>query len=113
MNDLEKAIKSIELSMKDESAPFTIELGENKFYCVIDKALEIALSVMREKLEWERTNGWISRNDDVPKMKTGDVLATNGDIILTAPASTVRNNIHITHWMPLPEPPKPSGGETD
>lgn len=45
---------------------------------------------------------WIPVSDRLPE--TGEVLATNGDVIAVAPASSVRRkDTYITHWMPLPE----------
>ena len=51
---------------------------------------------------------WIPVSDRLPE--TGEVLATNGDVIAVAPASSVRRkDTYITHWMPLPEPPESEG----
>ena len=48
---------------------------------------------------------WISVKDRLPL--TGTVLATDGIIVITAPASSVtKDGPAITHWMPLPEPPE-------
>ena len=48
---------------------------------------------------------WISVNDRLPKM--GTVLVTDGKIVITAPSSSVTaDGPAITHWMPLPEPPR-------
>ena len=46
---------------------------------------------------------WISVKDRKPEC--GTVLATNGRIVITAPASSVRSQTAFTYWMPLPEPP--------
>lgn len=44
---------------------------------------------------------WISVKDRLPK--TGTVLATDGQIVITAPSSSVTaDGQAITHWMPLP-----------
>lgn len=44
---------------------------------------------------------WISVKDRLPK--TGTVLATDGQVVITAPASSVTaDGPAITHWMPLP-----------
>ena len=50
---------------------------------------------------------WISVEDRLPK--TGTVLATDGKVVITAPSSSVTLGGAITHWMPLPEPPKNRG----
>lgn len=48
---------------------------------------------------------WISVKDRLPK--GGTVLATDGRVVITAPSSSVTvDGPAITHWMPLPEPPK-------
>ena len=50
-------------------------------------------------------SGWISVKERLPK--TGTVLVTDGKIVITAPSSSVtKDGLAITHWMPLPEPPK-------
>lgn len=37
----------------------------------------------------------------------GTVLATDGNVVITAPSSSVTaDGPAITHWMPLPEPPE-------
>ena len=58
--------------------------------------------------EWTWKQGvseWISVKERLPEV--GTVLATDGRIVITAPSSSVTaDGIAITHWMPLPEPPK-------
>lgn len=51
---------------------------------------------------------WISVEDRLPAEEkyNGTVLATGGDIVITAPSSSVTRTGAITHWMPLPQPPK-------
>ena len=53
-------------------------------------------------------NDWISVEDRMPAEEkyNGAVLATGGDIVITAPSSSVTRTGAITHWMPLPKPPK-------
>lgn len=47
---------------------------------------------------------WISVKDRLPQ--TGTILATDGRVVITAPASSVTaDGPAITHWMPLPELP--------
>ena len=47
---------------------------------------------------------WISVNDRLPSY--GTVLVTDGNIVITAPSSSVTTDGQaITHWMPLPEAP--------
>lgn len=50
-------------------------------------------------------NEWISVKERLPETRT--VLATDGVVVITAPASSVaEDGPAITHWMPLPEPPE-------
>ena len=51
---------------------------------------------------------WISVKDRLPTDVgyNGTVLATDGNIVITAPSSSVTRTGAITHWMPLPQPPK-------
>lgn len=52
-----------------------------------------------------KRSDWISVKDRIPL--GGTVLATDGKIVITAPASSViANGDVITHWMPLPGLPK-------
>ena len=55
MTDLEKAIKSIETAMCEDA--LTIEICGVKFFLVIGKALNIALDIMREKMELDQKGG--------------------------------------------------------
>lgn len=65
----------------------------------------------------EPNPGWISVKDRLPDrldeylvVNCGKVgLAIYHDGLWFAPT----RNVEITHWMPLPEPPKMEGGETD
>lgn len=61
---------------------------------------DMAISALRA----QKKQSWISVKDRLPV--TGNVLATDGQIIITAPSSSVRSRKSITHWMPLPEPPE-------
>lgn len=65
---------------------------------------------IEEALRAQQKQSWISVQDRLPV--TGNVLATDGQIIITAPSSSVRNRKFITHWMPLPELPK-EGDDND
>ena len=48
---------------------------------------------------------WISVGEQLPKY--GTVLTTDGNVVITAPSSSVTaDGPAITHWMPLPEPPE-------
>ena len=51
---------------------------------------------------------WISVKERLPEddKYNGTVLATDGSIVITAPPSSVTEDGFITHWMPLPQPPK-------
>lgn len=50
------------------------------------------------------TRRWISVKECLPY--GGTVLATDGVTVIIAPSSSVHPAGAITHWMPLPEPPK-------
>ena len=51
------------------------------------------------------TPQWISVKERLPM--EGTVLATDGNVVITAPSSSVTaDGPAITHWMPLPEPPE-------
>lgn len=63
--------------------------------------LEQAICMVHETPTITRPTGWISVKDRLPK--TGTVLATDGRVVITAPASSVTaDGPAITHWMPLP-----------
>ena len=65
---------------------------------------ESVLQVIDDTPTIPQTSGWINVKDRLPK--TGTVLATDGRVVITAPASSVTaDGPAITHWMPLPEPP--------
>ena len=51
---------------------------------------------------------WISVKDKLPRDEkyNGTILATDGVTVITAPSSSVAPGGTITHWIPLPEPPK-------
>lgn len=64
----------------------------------------IALENYRELTQADKPD-WISVKDRTPK--SGTVLATDGKIVITAPASSVTaDGEAITHWMPLPGLPR-------
>ena len=79
-------------------------------------ALDMAISVLRAQQEQESKplNGWISVKDRLPRC--GDrVIMTDGvfvcEAFLSISGKWVRNGIgwiesEITHWMPMPNPPK-------
>lgn len=78
----------------------------------IEEPMSLYILARIEELERQasRAPAWISVKDRLPV--TGNVLATDGQIIITAPSSSVRNRKSITHWMPLPELPK-EGADND
>ena len=68
------------------------------------KVIEGFVNVIKTAHTITRPTGWISVEDRLPK--TGTVLATDGRVVITAPASSVTaDGTAITHWMPWPEPP--------
>ena len=73
-----------------------------KLMPVAKKAYEMAISALKYP-----QGEWISVKDRLPK--TGTVLATDGKVVITAPSPSVTLGGVITHWMPLPEPPKNRG----
>ena len=65
--------------------------------------LEQAICMVHEAPTITPPTGWISVKGRLPK--TGTVLATDGQVVITAPASSVTaDGPAITHWMPFPEP---------
>lgn len=72
----------------------------------VNKGLDIARSAMRNPCAIPTiTTGWISVEEGLPM--EGTVLATDGNVVITAPSSSVTaDGPAITHWMPLPEPPE-------
>lgn len=64
----------------------------------LHQAIDIAIAALTHP------TGWISVEDRIPK--TGTVLATDGRVVITAPASSVTaDGPAITYWMPLPDLP--------
>lgn len=80
-------------------------------------APESVKQLLEEVPTVEPNPGWISVKDRLPDrldeylvVNCGKVgLAIYHDGLWFAPT----RNVEITHWMPLPEPPKMEGGETD
>lgn len=105
---IEEAISWFENRMKNTTMP-----GSRGMFAMAINALRAQKELESNLKELESNdplNGWISVKDRMPV--TGNVLATDGQIIITAPSSSVRNRKSITHWMPLPELPK-EGAEND
>lgn len=100
LREIEAAQKSLE---SDNDVVWELN---KKFF----KGLAWANRIIRDAPAIEIPMKWISVKDRLPV--TGNVLATDGQIIITAPSSSVRNRKSITHWMPLPELPK-EGAEND
>lgn len=77
--------------------------------------IEMILDDIDEMPTLTPPNEWVSVDDGLPE--SGTVLVTDGQVVITAPASSVtRDGPAITHWMPLPEPPDrrpPEGGDAD
>lgn len=87
---------------------------------VIKKGVEEALNepILNGKsvLEWAEIGihsqeRWISVEDRLPDKQPCEYLVVNGNNVETAICLdnmwiTPRRVIKITHWMPLPEPPK-------
>lgn len=64
-----------------------------------------AATMAREAPAITPPNKWISVEERLPM--EGTVLATDGNVVITAPSSSVTaDGPAITHWMPLPEPPE-------
>ena len=92
--------------MTREEAIYWIENLSGNWDGKYREARDMAFDALRAQQE----QSWISVKDRLPV--TGNVLTTDGQIIITAPSSSVRNRKSITHWMPLPEPPK-EGADND
>lgn len=73
---------------------------------------------------YRKQSEWISVEDDLPKNQLARVLVFLKDDEFTKPigfnkidtdryidGKWVRWGKYVTHWMPLPEPPKMKGGE--
>lgn len=62
----------------------------------------------------DKPSGWISVNDRLPEKHVG-VLVYNGSIHedFICSSGYFYDTLDVTHWMPLPEPPKESEGNTN
>ena len=90
--------------------PIDAEKLKNEVKSVFHGALGLTVTgAVHEIIDRQPTltppNEWISVKERLPE--TGTVLATDGAVVITAPASSVtEDGPAITHWMPLPEPPE-------
>ena len=81
-----------------------------------DTAQDVLIMVAKWIDEAPEVNGWIPVTERLPGFDTERVLVLmNGDMILGYPKMDtdryvegiwVRYGDHVTHWMPLPEPPE-------
>ena len=89
---------------------------KEEFYEGAAYALKLAEAAQVGEDERPRKNGWIDAKIDKPKNGLARVLVcVDGVEIIGFPqidtdrcieGEWVRYGSHVTHWMPLPEPPK-------
>lgn len=88
----------------------------------LHEAVDMAISTLRaQQKSNDPLNGWISVKERLPAEKSGKVLMTDGKKHYIAPREWMHKingaggiyipanhgaGAKITHWMPLPEPPK-------
>ncbi len=95
---IDECIKQMESLRAHCEAMFDDKFASDETWDRDITALDMAIGQMKQA-------GWVSVKNRLPK--TGTVLATDGKIVITAPSSSVTvDGPAITHWMPLPEPPK-------
>lgn len=79
-------------------------------------AIEVAGDAFEAGVEWADGHPrWISVEDELPKGEEAICLLDNGERVIMECDMVDKMNRYsthhyITHWMPLPEPPK-KGGE--
>lgn len=80
----------------------------------IEKAFEAAISALEERQERKKGAGWTSVRDGLPEDQEEVLVCTlsrNGTRNIDKGYLAIDHFIHrgsaqVTHWMPLPKPPK-------
>lgn len=94
-------------ALENESIPFETH-GGGRFIAL--GSVRSAPTIDPESLR--KKGVWISVEDRLPEKNTSVLVSTDNGIVFQCLYAYdgwdlwVRNAVNITHWMPLPEPPK-------
>ena len=105
----------------EEMAKVIVETERRKMdtHCDLPSAEEYATDIYNA--DYRKQSGWISVDEKSPDEEKAYIIVTDGETVIVArrawlyrsnsdgrlrcPAN-YGNGMYITHWMPLPKPPK-------
>jgi hypothetical protein len=120
MSDLIRREDAVEM-LREKAKGYTVSMFLTSGECHVAKVVATECAAEVKNLPAvDAEPEWISVADRLPKKDGKYIVCTaKGSVYCTKfsirynPIFHTDMNTHITHWMPLPEPPKMDGGNTD